>query len=365
MRGRQACFTLSALAGGWVLAGYPLSLQLLPSRNWRQDEALSPLVTIIVPAFRERESLRRKLEALRTLDYPADRLQVIVTIDEDRELADIARAAYPGAVVSFAEERDGKAKALNRGLAEASGEIVIMTDANNILAPGSVRAAVRHFADDQIWAVAGRRGEIGSAYDRYEDLIRRLESRTGTVAAMNGEFMAIRRSRVPSWPTHVVNDDLWLLCQIVRQGGRVVYEPEAVSLEDALPAADEVRRRSRMGAGRVMLAGELADMPSGFRWRLISHKFGRLALPFLMLSALVSSLSLGRRRPYGALAGAQLGVYALGALSATGVDLPGPTGVAGRAARQLLLGNWAVAVGVVRGLRGRQSTKWDPVASVD
>jgi hypothetical protein len=198
-------------------------------------------------------------------------------------------------VVSFAEERDGKAKALNRGLAEASGEIVIMTDANNILAPGSVRAAVRHFADDQIWAVAGRRGEIGSAYDRYEDLIRRLESRTGTVAAMNGEFMAIRRSLVPSWPTHVVNDDLWLLCQIVRQGGRVVYEPEAVSLEDALPAADEVRRRSRMGAGRVMLAGELADMPSGFRWRLISHKFGRLALPFLMLSALASSLSLGRQ----------------------------------------------------------------------
>jgi cellulose synthase/poly-beta-1,6-N-acetylglucosamine synthase-like glycosyltransferase len=95
VRGRQACFTLSALAGGWVLAGYPLSLQLLPSRSWRQDEALSPLVTIIVPAFRERESLRRKLEALRTLDYPADRLQVIVTIDEDRELADIARTAYP------------------------------------------------------------------------------------------------------------------------------------------------------------------------------------------------------------------------------------------------------------------------------
>ncbi len=358
---RATAFWGSAAGTAWVIAGYPVLLALLPRRPWTSSEA-EPTVSILIPAFRERDALRAKLEALRTLDYPADRLEVVVAIDEDRELADVAAAAYPEAEVLFSPERGGKASGMNRALARATGQIVLMTDANNVLEPGSVRAAARHFADPSVWAVAGKRGEAGSAYDAYEDLLRRLETRSGSVAAMSGEFMAVRREHVERLPDDVVNDDLWLLCKLVREGGRVLYDPEAASTEPALEdSADELARRSRIGAGRAMLLAELRGLPPGFAARLVSHKFGRLALPFLMITALASSLSLTRRPAYRALAAAQLSVYTLGGLSAAGVEPPGRGRPVARAARQLVVGNVATAIGVVRGLRGRQSVRWQAV----
>jgi biofilm PGA synthesis N-glycosyltransferase PgaC len=360
LSGRAACFWASVAGAGWVLVGYPAVLALLPRRPWKRGEDC-PSVTIVIPAYREREALREKLLALSQIDYPAAALQVIVTVDEDTELARIARETGPDTEVLFSRERGGKAAAMSRALACAHGEIVIMTDANNLLDAASVRAAVRHFADPSVLAVAGRRGERGSAYDRYEHLIRELESRSGSVGAMSGEFMAVRRERLRAFPEGVVNDDFWLLCHLVREGGRVVYEPEASSSEEAVPLRGELARRTRMSAGRVMSLSELRGMPARFVWRALSHKYGRLALPFLLLAALVSSLSLARRRPYGALAAAQAGVYATGALAAAGAVPPGPAGRVARAAGQFTFGNVAVALGVLRGLRRRQGVTWDPV----
>lgn len=343
-----------------MLAGYPLALLLLPRRPWDTGETAPP-VTVLIPAYREREALREKLHALRELDYPPARLQVIVAVDDDRELSAIAAETYPEALVLFRSGRAGKAAALSRGISECTGEVVVLTDANNVLHRDSLRAAVRHFADPAISGVAGRRRESGSAYDRYEDILRRLESRSGSVAAMSGEFIAVRRSSLPPLPGGVVNDDLWLLCRLVRDGGRVVYEPEASSTEPSLDARAEVARRSRMGAGRVMLAPELQGLPAGFAWRLLSHKFGRLALPFVVAWMLVSSLGLARRRPYRGLAAAQLVVYGAGGLALAGIEPPGRSGMLARASAQFLLGNAAVAVGVLRAVRGRQDVRWDPV----
>jgi poly-beta-1,6-N-acetyl-D-glucosamine synthase len=359
VRLRTACFWGSAAAAGWVLGGYPVALSLLPRRPWAQADQ-SPTVTLVIAAYREREPLRDKLTALGELDYPFDRLQVIVAVDEDEEVARIARAAFPAATVLFEAGRHGKSAALDRALAAATGEVVVMTDANNVLDAGSLRAAVRHFADPDVVAVAGRRGERGSAYDRYEDLIRALETRSGSVAAMSGEFMAVRRERVGSMPAGVVNDDFWLLCRLVREG-RVVYEPRACSREGPLAAKAEVARRARMSAGRVMALSELRDMPPGFRWRVLSHKYGRLALPFLLLAALLSSLALSRQRPYRRLWALQAGAYGAGALASAGIVPPGRSGRLVRALGQFTLGNVAVAVGVVRGARGRQTARWDPV----
>ncbi len=360
MKLREAWFWGSAAGAGWVLIGYPAALLLLRERRWRRDDA-TPSVSLLVPAYREREALRDKLRALADLDYPADRLEVIVTVDEDEELARIAREARPDAQVLFSAERAGKSAALERGLSAAGGDIVLMTDANNLLDRGSVRAAVRHFADPEVVAVAGRRGERGSMYDRYEDLVRGLESRSGSVAAMSGEFMAVRRDWLPAIPAGVINDDFWLLCSLVRRGGRVVYEPEASSHEDAVPMAGELARRTRMSAGRVMALSELRDLPPGFAWRALSHKYGRLALPFLLLGGLASSLALARHRPYRLAAGLQAGAYATGGLAVAGFVPPGPAGRLARAAGQFTLGNVAVALGVVRGARGRQKAHWTPV----
>jgi cellulose synthase/poly-beta-1,6-N-acetylglucosamine synthase-like glycosyltransferase len=357
---RTGFFWGSVTGAGWVLVGYPLALGLLRARPWEQQDEV-PTVTLLVPAYREREQLRRKLAALDDLDYPADRLQVLVTVDEDEELAGIAKRAYPRATVLFSRERAGKAAALNRGLAGSTGDIVVMTDANNLLDAGSIKAAVRHFADPGVVAVAGRRMESGSAYDRYEHFIRALETRSGSVAAMSGEFMGARRELVPPFPDDVINDDFWLLCHLVRQGGRVVYEPLAFSSEEAVPVKGEIARRSRMGAGRAMSLSELRGLPLGYAWRVLSHKYGRLALPFLLMTTLLSSLLLAGRRPYRLIAGAQAAAYASGALATVGVVPPGRAGTLMRAAGQFVLGNLAIARGVIRGVRGGQGTRWEPV----
>jgi cellulose synthase/poly-beta-1,6-N-acetylglucosamine synthase-like glycosyltransferase len=354
-------FWASAAGAGWVLVGYPLALTALPRRPWRSDGGELPTVSIVVPGYREREALPRKLRALAQLDYPSELIEVLVPIDGDRELARLAREAAPAAQVLFSERRGGKAAGLNRALELARGEIVTMTDANNLLAPGSLRAAARHFADPDIWGVGGRRGETGSAYDRYEDMIRVSESRSGSVAAMSGEFMAVRRERMPRFPEGVVNDDFWLLCALVRAGGRVVYEPLAASEEPPPSARGEVARRSRMGAGRVMAATELRGLPAGFAMRIVSHKLGRLALPFLLLGCLLASLGLSGRAGYRAAAVVQIGAYGAGALASAGVAPPGPAGRLFRGLGQFVLGNAAVGIGVVRGLRRRQSVVWDQV----
>jgi cellulose synthase/poly-beta-1,6-N-acetylglucosamine synthase-like glycosyltransferase len=344
-----------------VLVGYPATLALLPERRWDAGEEL-PRASVVIAAYREREDLAAKLRGIAEQDYPADRLQVIVVVDEDEETARLAREARPDALVLFSSERGGKPAALNRGIAAADGDIVVMTDANNHLEPGSLRAALRHFADPSIAAVAGRRGEEKSAYDRYEDLIRRLETRSGSVAAMSGEFMAVRRValRAP-FPEDAVVDDLWLLCHLARQGARAVYEPSAGSTEPAIPGAAEVARRSRMGAGRLQMAADLRGLPWGFRWRVLSHKYGRLVLPVMLPVVLVSSLALSRRQPYKAAAAAQVAGYGLAVASMAGVRFPGPLGTLARACRQFTLGNYSVGLGLIRGIRGRQGIKWDPV----
>ena len=259
-----AGFWCSATGAGWVLAGYPAFLALRPARRSRVRD-IEPTVSIVVPTYRELETMPEKLRALARLDYPADRVQLIVSVDGDPRLVDAARAAAPDAEVVLLERRSGKAAAINEALGRATGEILVLTDANNVLAPVSVRAAVRHFADPAVWAVAGQREESGSAYDRYEDLLRRLEARSGSVAAISGDFIAVRSDRMPKLPVGIVNEDLWLLLALVRAGGRVTYEPLARSVEPALATAGEVARRSRIGAGRLMLAAELRRPAAGLR----------------------------------------------------------------------------------------------------
>jgi poly-beta-1,6-N-acetyl-D-glucosamine synthase len=360
VRFARALFWSSAAATAWVLVGYPALLALLPRRPWSSGDDM-PRISVVIAAYREREELAEKLRSLADQDYPADRVQLVVVVDEDRETAELARDARPDALVLFSEERGGKPAALNRGIAAADGDVVVMTDANNLLEPGSLRAALRHFADPSIAAVAGRRGEERSAYDRYEGLIRALETRTGSVAAMSGELMAARRSLLSPLPEDAVVDDLWLLCDLARQGGRIVYEPAAGSVEPALGRQAEVARRSRMGAGRLQMASELRGLPWSFRWRVLSHKYGRLALPLLLPALFLSSLALARRQPYRAAATVQACGYLLGLASLAGARPPGPLGTVVRACGQFVLGNYSVGIGLIRGLRGAQGIRWDPV----
>lgn len=361
MRGRSGLRAVGfwASLGGvlWLLFGYPASLLLLRERRWARGE-LEPTVTVLVPTYYEREALPLKLRSIEALDYPREQLQVVVAVDGSAELAEIAKAELPWADVVLVPERSGKPTALNHGLEVATGEIVVLTDAHNPLDEQSLRQAIQHFADDEIWAVTGRCIEQGSAYDRYENFLRRLESRSGSVAGMFGGFSAVRREKIPEFPPEVVNEDLWLLCSLVGEGGRVIYEPAASSVEPSLETRHEVERRTRISAGRLMLLNDIRGLPPTFLWRVATHKLGRLVLPFFLLGTLGFSASLSRRRGYRLIALVQALAYGLGTLDAMGRKPPlVPRSLSGML-RQFVLGNFAAGAGVVRAMRRRQSNLW-------
>jgi poly-beta-1,6-N-acetyl-D-glucosamine synthase len=360
----RLAFWLSSALAGWVLAGYPAVLALLPRRPLRRGEASggvgAPFVSVIIPTYCEHERLPLKLETLRALDYPHDRLEVVVVSDGDPRLAEIAREVLPDAKVLLLEHRSGKPRALNTAIAAARGEILVLTDAHSPLTPSSVSALCAPLQDARVAAVSGRWAEEGSPYDAYEHVVRRLESRSGSTAGVFGGLLAVRRELLPPFPEWVVNDDLWLLCRVISSGGRVVYEPAAHAVEARLDDDAQIVRRSRISAGRMQLLGEIARLPPAFAWRLLSHKVGRLALPGLLLVAFGSSLTLARRRLYLLLALAQGGFYLLGVTGAALGRAGRPVPLIVRVARQFLIGNVAVLLGVVRALRRRQSVRWDP-----
>ncbi|MFQ5425961.1 MAG: glycosyltransferase [Gaiellales bacterium] len=173
-----------------------------------------PAITGVIPAYRERSVIGWKIENLRDNGY-AGRLEIVV-VAEDEPTAAAARAA--GVRVLASGERLGKSAALNLGVAAASGSIVVITDANNRLAPGALAALTRWFSDPDVGAVAGEKrvdDEAEGVYWRFESWLKRHESRTGHTIGLVGELAAFRREAYRPIPAGVMIDDLWIGLDII------------------------------------------------------------------------------------------------------------------------------------------------------
>ena len=224
---------LALLAGtGHVL--YPAFLHL--RTRGLPDEAPpagadAPPLTVVVPAYREASLIAAKVDDLRANGYPGP-LEVVVVADDP---GTAAAAATTDAVVISGGRRLGKAEALNRGFAAAASEIVVITDANTHLRPGSLSALARWFADASIGGVAGEKGVPGTGegmYWRFESWLKQREARTGATFALVGELAAVRRSVFRPLPTDLAVEDLWLALDVLEQGFRIVYEPRAHAEEE-------------------------------------------------------------------------------------------------------------------------------------
>lgn len=290
---------------GYVYIGYFIVLSLI-QRFYRSHEAPSqtplPTVSLIIAAYNEADVIAKKLDNSQQLDYPADKLQVMVVADgSDDETAAIAqRYADQGVTVLFSPERRGKSDALNRGVAQATGEILVFSDANAYYYPQALQNLVRHFADPRVGCVSGRKtvhdsqsqiAQSEGLYWKYESRLKQLETNTGSTVGVVGEMNAIRKQLFEPIPKHVINDDSYLALRILSQGYRVVYEPEAISWEtSAATTADEITRRQRINAGRYQQLFDITlwkRIPAFNLFKLMSHKFARLLLPFFMIAAFV------------------------------------------------------------------------------
>lgn len=291
-------------ATAYVCAGYPL-LMAVWARLARRPVAvgdITPTVSFIIAAYNEAGVISEKIRNTLALDYPHDRLQIIVVADGSSDMtAALADGfAEKGVVVLFEPRRRGKSAALNRAVAISTGEILVFSDANAFYERDAVRKLARNFADPDVGCVSGaksvRRGSSETAgsegfYWRYESFLRKIESASGSTVGVVGEINAIRRPLYATIPEHIINDDAYLALATLRGGMRVLYEPAARSMENAAQSlGEELVRRRRIVAGRFqqLLTPSLwLGLPPGALFRLVSHKFLRLALPLLMGGAFV------------------------------------------------------------------------------
>jgi len=318
----------------WVLAAavglllfhfavYPLLVQALARvRSRRLPSAPSeagplPRVSLVIAAYNEELVIAKKLANSLALDYPRELLEIIVVSDgsTDRTHEIVSGFAGQGVVALHDPPRSGKSAALNRAVAAAAGDIVLFSDANNDFNTGAVRTMVRHFVDEQVGGVCGRKSIVAAAdrqasegdglYWRYEAAIKKAESDLGIMTTADGEIFAIRRALWHPIPAAVINDDAEITFAMMRDGYRIVYEPDAVSSELASACLDEdFRVKVRMIAGGFQTVQlhwrQLLPPRSAFAWAFLSHKLLRWLIPLLLVAVLLASLILVRS-PLGAM----------------------------------------------------------------
>lgn len=377
----------------YTYAGYPILIGLLarcrPRTRW-SDPSQLPSVTLLIAAYNEEESIGAKIENSLALDYPRDRLQILVAADgsNDRTREIVAACADRGIELSYVPQRSGKMAAINRAMQLVRGEIVIFSDANNHYAAECIYRLVAPFADPSVGAVTGAKriikeerglSAMGALYWHYESFIKESESRLGSCVAAVGEIFAIRRSLFRAAPSYIINDDFYMLMDVLKTGKRVIYCPDALSFEHtSSKASDEVERWSRIVAGRyqaMVLAPRLFPWRRPFLvWQVISHKFCRPFVAIALLCAFACSIlpiiwppvpghfnMFRLAPPYNVILFLpQALLWGIG-LAGMYVEWPGRIGKLFYLPTFLLNANWAALVGLWRGMRKQQSVLWNRV----
>jgi cellulose synthase/poly-beta-1,6-N-acetylglucosamine synthase-like glycosyltransferase len=365
----------------YVYLGYPLLLWLLERRFRRGVQAadITPTVTLVISAYNEARCIGDKLHNTLALDYPRDRLQVLVVSDASTDETDhiVSEYAADGVDLLRMAERGGKTLGLNAALRAVRGDVVVFSDANILYTKDALRRLVRPFADPTVGCVTGDSrytadGAVSAAHSQedtywgYERFVRRLESGLGSTVGGDGAIFAIRRELYTALAPNAINDLVTPL-QIVARGYRAIFEPRAVGFEPAAGDFGREFRRKRRIVNRswhgVMSVPAVLDprRVGLFAWQVWSHKILRwLVLPVLVLTAAGCVLAF----PLGALYQAGAGLFAATlVLAGLGAVLPARVSrlsALPHGAFYFYLVNVAATLGVVMALCGHVETVWRP-----
>ena len=354
--------------------GYPLLIgllaRLLPWRP-RPVPGWEPTVSICVAAYNCEAYIDAKLASLLALDYPAEKLEILVYSDASSDGTDATVSAWaqkdPRVLLLRGEARMGKPTALNRMRERATGEVLVITDARQPLDCSALRALLALLAAPQVGCVTGNlvlEGSAGSGmYWRYENWIRKQESRFGSVTGMTWPLSALRRCDLGPMPADLILDDVWIPMQLRLRKARVLFAENAIARDQAFSDEREFGRKTRTLAGNYQLFWRMPRLlvpflnPSWFE--TISHKIARLLCPWL-LPALLLACAIGalgseprglERQTLWVLLLAQFGFYACAALGSR-------AGKVGTLARTFVVLNAAAVVGLWRFVAGSQKVTW-------
>jgi cellulose synthase/poly-beta-1,6-N-acetylglucosamine synthase-like glycosyltransferase len=312
----------------YVLAGYPLWIAIW-SRMRPQPvvkEFTRRTVSIVLPVHNGDRWLEDKLRSIRELDYPEELIETIVIVSGSKDATLAIARQHAGPRLQVVEvEQPGKARALNAGLAVAGGEILFFTDVRQWLEPHSLRVLVSNFADPRVGVVSGelviREGDsqeeasVGM-YWKYEKLIRSAQSRIDSIPGATGSIYAMRRTLAQPLPENTLLDDLYLPFCAYFRGFRLTWEPGAKAFDYPASLKTEFWRKVRTLAGVYQIIGMFPQvlLPNHRLWiHFVSHKLGRLLLPYMLIVVFLASLVLPAPLSYWMWT-AQAGFYGLAAL---------------------------------------------------
>lgn len=332
-------FWLSAAVVAYTYVGYPLLLWLVQFlfRRPVRKAAIEPSVSLLISAYNEGDVIASKVRNSLALDYPADRLEIVIASDGSTDAtAQIVRSliAQEGEgrvrLLEFPENR-GKVTTLNDVVPKLRGEIVIFSDASSMLAKDSLRILITNFADDRVGAVSGiykvlnpdhaMLGRQEDFYWKYETFLKIQEARIGALTGAHGCLYGMRKFLYPFPLPGTINDDFVIPTSVLHHGFRIAYEPGAVAYEEAREM-EGFGRRVRIMAGNVAQLREIKYLLRPPRplvlFCFLSHKGARIVVPFAMILLALSNTFLWRSPFYKWILWGQILFYGLALLGALG-----------------------------------------------
>ena len=303
-------FWLSTLVIVYIYLGYPLLLRLLPKRTSTLPltEIFSPKVTVLIPAFNEAESIKATIHNKLTQHYPAANLEIIVVSDESTdgtdEIVQAIAAEDPRVQLIRQEPRQGKTSGLNLAIPQTTGEIIIFSDANSQYDPNAIQELVNCFVDTNVGYVTGKMiyvnsdgsviGDGCSAYMKYENYMRKLETQVSSVVGVDGGIDAIRKEFYQPMNADQLPDFV-LPLKVIAQGKRVIYCEKALLNEEALnTSTSEFKMRVRVSLRAYWAMKDMKHLFNPTRYgifslQLASHKLLRYLAFIPLLLAFTSN----------------------------------------------------------------------------
>lgn len=376
----QIIFWFAVAALFYVYVGYPLLVwlfgEIFPLEVKKGDFA--PLVTVLITAYNEENAIRLKLENTLQIDYPKDKLEILVASDGSTDRTDeiVKEFAADGVKLFRQEGRMGKTFTQNKAVEAAKGEIVLFSDATTNYEKDVLQAILPNFADEKIGCVAGKLvyvdeskssvGKGAKSYWNYETFLKQAESRACSLIGASGCLYAVRKSAYEPMYAEACSD--FLICTVVfRQGLRSVYEPNAVCTEETNQhTKKEFQMRVRvisqtftdLWRNREMLN----PLRSGFyAIELLSHKLLRYAVPiFLLLIFVSSAISAFYSNLFIGFLALQVLFYAI-AFTAWIAEKSGRSPGVLAIPLYFVLANLASTIGFYKFLRGERYANWEPI----
>jgi cellulose synthase/poly-beta-1,6-N-acetylglucosamine synthase-like glycosyltransferase len=360
---------------------YPLAVLLLGLIRPRKIKRAPnlPSMTILIPAYNEVDCIGATIQNKLDQGYPADKLQIIVISDGSTDGTDdvVKGFANHGVTLLRREGREGKAAALNEAVRLATGEIVVFSDANTLFGPQALHRIAENFNDPEVGYLTGSMGFFSeannlsgagvSAYMRYENLVRRIETSAGSVIGVNGGVDAIRKDLYVDTPPSLITDFI-LPLTVMAGGHRVIFDPAVTAFEAPnAEIASEFRMRVRVSLRALQGLTYMRRLFNPLRYplasfSLLSHKLLRYLGFVFMVLALISNIALTPGEPlYQVLLELQIIAYGLAALGLTN-KLPGLLKKITVVPSYLLMSNIAFAIATFRYLRGDTMAVWRPRA---